>query len=325
MDFRERSVEEWAAAVRSREVSAREMVEGSLAAIDAHKDLNAFVATDPERSLAEAELIDARLAEGEEVGPLAGIPIGVKDLEDAAGYVTTGGSMLYADDPPAAADSELVARLRSAGCVVMGKTNTPEFGWTGDTYNPLFGPTGNPWNPRRSPGGSSGGSAAALTAGLVPLCTGSDGGGSIRIPAAACGFTGFKSSLGRVPVDGPARLWPISVHGPMALRVADAAFVLDLVMGPSPRDLNSLPRPERSWRDALDEGVAASAGGVVPVARRQALRLGSGGRLRGRGGPAGIRRCGGGGSGRGPVQRSDPGVRAAVGDHGVGRPGRADR
>ena len=254
MDFRERSVEEWAAAVRSREVSAREMVEGSLAAIEAHKDLNAFVAIDPERSLAEAELIDARLAEGEEVGPLAGIPIGVKDLEDATGYVTTEGSMLYADDPPAAADSELVARLRSAGCVVMGKTNTPEFGWTGDTYNPLFGPTGNPWNPRRSPGGSSGGSAAALTAGLVPLCTGSDGGGSIRIPAAACGFTGFKSSLGRVPVDGPARLWPISVHGPMALRVADAAFVLDLVMGPSPRDLNSLPRPERSWRDALDEG-----------------------------------------------------------------------
>ena len=254
MDFRERSVQEWAGAVQRREVSAREMVEASLAAIEAQAALNAFVATEPEWSLAEADEIDAQLAAGDEVGPLAGIPLGVKDLEDAAGYVTSRGSLLYADDPPAAEDSVLVERLRAAGCVVMGKTNTPEFGWTGDTYNPAFGPTGNPWNPKRSPGGSSGGTAAALTAGLVPLCTGSDGGGSIRIPAAACGFTGFKASVGRVPVEGPSRLWPISVHGPMALRVADVAFVSDLVMGPSPRDLNSLPRPDRSWREALDEG-----------------------------------------------------------------------
>ncbi len=254
MDFRERSVQEWAAAVQSREVSAREMVEASLAAIEARDELNAFVATDPEQSLAEADEIDARVASGDEVGPLAGIPFGVKDLEDAAGYVTTQGSFLHADDPPAEADSILVERLRAAGCVVMGKTNTPEFGWTGDTYNPVFGVTGNPWNPKRSPGGSSGGTAAALTAGLVPLCTGSDGGGSIRIPAAACGFSGFKASLGRVPVEGPYRLWPLSVHGPMALRVADVAFVQDLVMGPSPRDLDSLPRPEHSWRQALDEG-----------------------------------------------------------------------
>lgn len=254
MDFRERSVQEWAAAVRDGEVSAREMVEASLAAIDAQEELIAFVATDPERSLAEADQIDARLAAGDEVGPLAGIPIGVKDLEDAAGYVTAQGSLLHAGDPPAEADSILVERLRAAGCVVMGKTNTPEFGWTGDTYNPVFGATGNPWNPKRSPGGSSGGTAAALMAGLVPLCTGSDGGGSIRIPAAACGFSGFKASLGRVPVEGPYRLWPLSVHGPMALRVADIAFVQDLVMGPSPRDLDSLPRPDRSWRQALDEG-----------------------------------------------------------------------
>ena len=254
MDFRERSVQEWAAAVRDGEVSAREMVEGSLAAIDAQQELNAFVATDPERSLAEADQIDARLASGDEVGPLAGIPFGVKDLEDAAGYVTTQGSFLHASDPPAEVDSILVERLRAAGCVVMGKTNTPEFGWTGDTYNPVFGATGNPWNPKRSPGGSSGGTAAALMAGLVPLCTGSDGGGSIRIPAAACGFSGFKASLGRVPVEGTYRLWPLSVHGPMALRVADIAFVQDLVMGPSPRDLDSLPRPLRLWRQALDEG-----------------------------------------------------------------------
>ena len=161
MDFRERSVQEWAAAVQDREVSAREMVEASLAAIEAQEELNAFVATDPERSLAEADEIDARLASGDDVGPLAGIPFGVKDLEDAAGYVTTQGSFLHADDPPAEADSILVERLRAQGCVVMGKTNTPEFGWTGDTYNPVFGATGNPWNPKRSPGGSSGGTASA--------------------------------------------------------------------------------------------------------------------------------------------------------------------
>ena len=152
MDFREQPVQEWAAAVRDREVLAREMVRASLTAIDAHEDLNAFVAVDPERSLAEADRIDARLASGDEVGPLAGIPIGVKDLEDAAGYVTSHGSRLHAEDPPAAVDSVLVERLRAAGCVVMGKTNTPEFGWTGDTYNPLFGPTRNPWDRRRSPG-----------------------------------------------------------------------------------------------------------------------------------------------------------------------------
>ena len=126
---------EWAAAVQDREVSAREMVEASLSVIEAQEELNAFVATDPERSLAEADEIDSQLASGDEVGPLAGIPFGVKDLEDAAGYVTTQGSMLHADDPPAEADSVLVERLRGAGCVVMGKTNTPEFGWTGDTLS----------------------------------------------------------------------------------------------------------------------------------------------------------------------------------------------
>ncbi|MCY4258093.1 MAG: amidase [bacterium] len=253
MDFRERSVQQWAAAVREREVSAQEMVEASLAAIEAHGELNAFVATNPERSLAQAHKIDTALVSGAVPGPLAGIPIGVKDLEDAAGYVTSHGSLLCADDPPAVADSILVERLRAAGCIVMGKTNTPEFGWTGDTYNPLFGPTRNPWNLARSPGGSSGGSAAALSAGLVPLCTASDGGGSIRIPAAACGFSGFKSSLGRIPVAGPSRLWPITAHGPMALRVSDVAFVSDVVMGPSPADLNSIPRPVRSWSDALED------------------------------------------------------------------------
>ncbi len=251
MDFRERSVQQWAKAVQARQVSAQEMVKASLAAIAAHKELNAFVATNPERALAEAADIDAAVAKGENVGPLAGIPVGVKDLEDAAGFVTSHGSLLCANNLPATQDSILVERLRAAGCIIIGKTNTPEFGWTGDTYNPVFGATGNPWNLNRSPGGSSGGSAAALSAGLVPLCTASDGGGSMRIPAAACGFSGFKSSLGRIPAAGISRLWPITTYGPMALRIADVAFVFDVVMGPSARDLNSLPHPKRLWSQSI--------------------------------------------------------------------------
>src|SRR5262249_4333637 len=149
----------------------------------------AWAALDPDAALAAAASIDERLARGDEVGPLAGIPIGVKDLEDAAGFTTAYGSALHVDDPPAADDSALVARLRAAGCVVVGKTTTPEHGFTGDTTSPHYGPTRNPWDTDRTPGGSSGGSAAAVASGMVPLATGSDGGGSIRIPSALCGLS----------------------------------------------------------------------------------------------------------------------------------------
>ena len=141
----------------------------------------------------------------------------------------------------------MVARLRQAGCVVIGKTNTPEFGWTSKTDNALFGLTRNPWNLEHSPGGSSGGSAAAA-AGMVPLATGSDGGGSIRIPASACGLSGFKPSFGRVPDGGPRRPAgsPAPTRGPMTSS-ATIALALDAVVGPDPSDLGSLPRPEASW------------------------------------------------------------------------------
>ncbi len=146
--------------------------------------------------------IDDAVADGEDPGPLAGIPLGVKDLDDAAGFVTSHGSAVFAGGAAAVDDSPLVARLRAAGCVVVGKTNTPELGWKGDTDNVTFGPTCNPWNLAYSPGGSSGGSAAAIAAGMVPLATGSDGGGSIRIPSSCCGLSGVKPSLGRVPSGG---------------------------------------------------------------------------------------------------------------------------
>jgi aspartyl-tRNA(Asn)/glutamyl-tRNA(Gln) amidotransferase subunit A len=145
--------------------------------------------------------------------------------------------------------------MRAAGCVVVGKTNTPEFGWMGNTTNSLFGPSLNPFDHSRGPGGSSGGSAAALAAGMVPLATGSDGGGSIRIPSACCGLAGMKPSLGRVPSGGPTPPgWPdLSTNGPMARRVADVARALDVAVGPDPTDLRSLPRPEANWLAALDD------------------------------------------------------------------------
>ncbi len=256
MDFRDHTVEELAWRVRSKDVGAAELCRAALGRIDALDGrIGAFVAVDGERALAEAQHVDERLAAGDDVGPLAGIPIGVKDLEDAAGFVTTQGSLVHGADPPATADSVLVGRLRAAGCVVLGKTNTPEMGHKGDTVNRLFGATGNPWDPARSAGGSSGGSAAALAAGLVPLATGSDGGGSIRIPAALCGLTGLKPSLGRVPTGGPAAPnWAdLSVRGPMARTARDVALALDVAAGPDPSDLRSLPAHHGSFRAGLGD------------------------------------------------------------------------
>ena len=255
VDFRAHSVRELAAQVRSADRSATELVGAALARIEAlDPSIGAFVAVDGERALEQAAAVDQLVAAGGDPGPLAGIPLAVKDLEDAAGYPTTHGSPLHRDPAPAVADSAQVARLRAAGCVVVGKTNTPEFGWTAHTANAVFGATNNPWDLDCSPGGSSGGSAAALAAGMVPLATGSDGGGSIRIPSSCCGLSGVKTSMGRVPMGGPeAPDWPdLSVRGPMARRVADVVAALDVVVGPEATDLRSLPRPEASWPAVLD-------------------------------------------------------------------------
>src|SRR5918994_7291324 len=162
MDFRDVTVAELADQVTRGAVSARELVRAALYRIEAlDGELGAFVAVDAEAALAEAAAVDERIDAGEDVGPLAGLPLGVKDLEDAAGYVTTRGSACFAGDAPATADSQLVERLRAAGCVVVGKTNTPELGWKPDTTNALFGSTRNPWDLERVAGGSSGGPAPA--------------------------------------------------------------------------------------------------------------------------------------------------------------------
>ncbi len=255
MDFRTHGPVRIAQMVKARQVSAREVVTHALERIEARSDLGAFVAVDGERALADAEEIDAAAARGEEVGAFAGVPLGVKDMEDAEGFVTTYGSHLHAGDPPATRDSLLVERLRAAGCIVVGKTNTPEYAWKGDTHNNLFGGTSNPWHTGYSAGGSSGGSAAAVAAGLVPLATASDGGGSIRIPAALCGLPGMKPSMGRIPNGGPEPAgWPeLSVKGVFTTTMDDTVAVLDAVVGPDPSDRQSLPIPERSWVDAMDD------------------------------------------------------------------------
>jgi Asp-tRNA(Asn)/Glu-tRNA(Gln) amidotransferase A subunit family amidase len=253
-DFRTTTVADLAAAVRRREVAARELVAHALERIDSlNPSVNAFTAVDGERALAEATTLDERIAAGDDVGPLAGIPIGVKDTDDATGFVTAFGSAAHAGDAPATRDSVQVERLRAAGCVVLGKTNMPEFGLRGETDNRTFGITRNPWNLAYTPGGSSGGSAAAVAAGMVPLATGSDGGGSIRIPSAACGLTGLKPTLGRVPAADPsAPGWAmLSTRGPIARRAGDVALALDSVVGPHPHDIRSLPAKSEAWGSGL--------------------------------------------------------------------------
>ncbi len=268
IDFRTTTVAALAAQVAAKQVSARELAEAALARIEeVDARVNAFVAVDPELAMSDAAAIDQRIAAGEEVGPLTGIPIGVKDLEDAAGFPTSLGSGAFADGPPVTADSALVDRLKAAGCVVIGKTNTPELGYKADTTNPRFGATCNPWDLTRSAGGSSGGAAAALAAGMVPLATGSDGGGSIRIPSSLCGLSGIKASLGRVPVGGPnPPTWAdLSTRGPMARKIRDVALALDCVVGPDPTDLRSLPMPDTSWSRSLAEVRAPRRVGWAPT------------------------------------------------------------
>lgn len=245
-----------AAQVQNREVAAREVVAHSLAQIERlDGELNAFSAVDGERALADAAEIDERIARGEVVGPLAGVPLGVKDLEHAAGFVTTYGSGVHASDPPAERDSVLVSRLKAAGCVVVGKTNTPEHGYTAITENPTFGATRNPWSTDHSPGGSSGGSAAAIAAGMVPLATGSDGGGSIRIPSAVCGLSGIKLSQGRIALADTHAPGSgiLGVRGPMARTIRDVALAVDASVGAHPLDVFSLPGGHDPWSPQLTE------------------------------------------------------------------------
>jgi aspartyl-tRNA(Asn)/glutamyl-tRNA(Gln) amidotransferase subunit A len=216
------------------------------------EELNAVVIVDDRQRLEDAARAAERRISRGEARPLEGVPLAVKDLEDVAGLPTSLGSVPFAGRI-ADGDSTQVARLRAAGAIPIGKTNTPEFGYTAITKNRVFGVSRSPWDLERTPGGSSGGSAAALAGGIVPLVTASDGGGSIRIPASFTGAFGLKPSFGRVP-RGPFDLWEFgdtAVYGPLTRTVADAALVLDLTAGPSSCDPNSLPPPGSSYLEEL--------------------------------------------------------------------------
>jgi aspartyl-tRNA(Asn)/glutamyl-tRNA(Gln) amidotransferase subunit A len=241
-----------AESVRRGEGSAVDVLDQALAAIEAaNPRLNAFVHLDAAGARRSAEAVDAAVAAGRDPGPFSGVPFGVKDLEHVAGMPTSFGSLLFKGRPPLWQDSLQVARLRAAGAVPIGKTASPEFGAVAVTDSPAWGVTRNPWDPERTPGGSSGGSAAAVAAGMVPLATASDGGGSIRIPASFCGLVGFKPSFGRIPHPGnqPSAT---SVYGALVTSVADAARHLDVTAGPHDTDRLSLPAATVRYEDAIE-------------------------------------------------------------------------
>ena len=246
--------------IRSGVLTATEVVEAFLKRIEKYDDeVNAFVTICDERARQAAREADAAVEAGDELGPLHGVPVAIKDLTDVEGVRTTYGSRLFAENV-AEADATIVSRLKEAGAIVIGKTNTPEFGRKPMTTNKLVGATGNPWNVSRTAGGSSGGSAAALAAGMVPLAQGSDAAGSIRIPSSACGVYGLMPDFGRVP-QGPSRadafvnVHPFVFLGPMARTVEDAALMLDVMAGHDPADPYSLPVPDESYRGAVTQST----------------------------------------------------------------------
>ncbi|HET6571393.1 MAG TPA: amidase [Solirubrobacterales bacterium] len=250
--------------VRAGEVSPRELVQLCLERIERlDPRLNSFRVVLGERALLEADQAEARLKGGDE-RPLLGVPIALKDEVDLAGELTTRGTDAFPD--PAPADSEMVRRLREAGAIVVGKTLLPELAICGFTESATYGVTRNPWNPQRTPGGSSGGSAAAVAAGLVPVASASDGAGSIRIPAASCGLFGLKPQRGRVPMLPHLEHWNgLSANGCVSRSVLDTALWLDVVSGGSPEP-GAPPPPQRPFVEA-----AKSPPGALRIAHSTAL------------------------------------------------------
>jgi len=251
-----RSALEIAALIRDKQLSPVELTTMLLARIEAlNPRLNAFCLVTEETARVAAREAEIAVMKGEPLGALHGVPVSLKDVLYTRGVRTTGGSRLFEELVPEE-DNAAVGRLKAAGAVILGKTNTSEFGHKAITDNPLFGVTRNPWNPALTPGGSSGGAAAAVASGLGPVALGTDGGGSVRVPAAFCGLVGFKPSFGRVPQAPGFPGWEQVGHtGPLARTVRDAAAVLDVVAGSDDRDRTSLPREAGSYVEACDLDV----------------------------------------------------------------------
>jgi aspartyl-tRNA(Asn)/glutamyl-tRNA(Gln) amidotransferase subunit A len=267
------SATELVAAYRDRSLSPVEATRNALARIDAlNPRLNAFVLVDHESAMRDARASEARWMKGAPAGLLDGVPTSVKDLLLTRGWPTLRGSRTVDPRQSWDVDAPSTARLREAGAVLLGKTATPEFGWRGSTDSPLSGITRNPWDLSKTPGGSSGGAVSAITAGMGALATGTDGGGSIRIPAAFTGTVGIKAHFGRVPA------WPLSpmgtvAHvGPQARTVEDAALMLDVLARPDHRDWMALPPSDASFAAAL-AGDASRAGRLALGTSLKGLRI----------------------------------------------------
>lgn len=241
--------------VASREVSAREVLDASLARIAAVNPAINAVVTLNDRAGDEARAIDEAIGRGVPPGPLCGVPVGIKDVTPVAGLRTTYGSPIFADHVPDR-DAVIVARLRQAGAVIVGKTNCPEFAAGANTFNEIFGRTRNPWDVSKTSGGSTGGGAAALATGMIALSDGTDLGGSLRIPAAFCGVAGLRPSLGLVPGAPTGWAWDtINTSGPMARCASDLALMLQVIAGPSPEAPLGVPTAGRDFPAAVRAGL----------------------------------------------------------------------
>jgi aspartyl-tRNA(Asn)/glutamyl-tRNA(Gln) amidotransferase subunit A len=247
---------ELVALYKAGKASPVEATQAALARIEKHNPaLNAFNLIDAKGALDTAKASEARWAKGEPAGPIDGVPTSIKDIVYTKGWPTLRGSKTIDPDQPWEVDAPCTARLREAGAVLLGKTTTPEFGWKGVTDSPLTGITRNPWNTDMTPGGSSGGAAAACVTGMGALHIGTDGGGSVRIPAGLTGLFGMKASYGVVPAWPPSPFGTLANVGPMTRTVGDGALMLTVLAGPDPRDWYALPPLNRDFTQGLDKGV----------------------------------------------------------------------
>jgi aspartyl-tRNA(Asn)/glutamyl-tRNA(Gln) amidotransferase subunit A len=244
-------------AYRDGHVSPVEATRASLDRIEAvDGELNGFCLVDPDSALEQAGASEARWRAGTPAGPLDGVPTAIKDIFLTRGWPTLRGSRIIDPDQAWEEDAPTTARLREAGAVLVGKTTTPEFAWKGVTDSPLTGITRNPWDPSLTAGGSSGGAAVAVAAGMTPLATGTDGGGSVRIPASFCGIFTIKPTYGLLPLFPASPFGTLAHAGPMTWTVEDAALMLDVMARPDSRDWSQLPPPARPFSGSLDGGVA---------------------------------------------------------------------
>lgn len=242
---------------RSQKLSPVDATKAALDAIDRHNPaLNAYCVIDHDGALAAAKAAEIRWQRGEPLGLVDGVPVSVKDLILTRGWPTLRGSRLTDPGQDWSEDAPSTARLREQGAVILGKTTTPEFGWKGVTDSPLTGITRNPWNPAMTPGGSSGGAAVAAASGMGALHIGTDGGGSVRIPASFTGIVGFKATFGRVPAYPLSPFGTLANVGPMARSVGDAALMLSVMSRPDRRDCYTLPIERPDYHETLNGNIA---------------------------------------------------------------------